>query len=159
KLPISVRNMDRPPEVSFRRDVEAALTKAGCNAGTCHGSPTGKNGFRLSLRGSDPAFDWVSLTRNVLGRRVDRLRPESSLMLLKSLGQVPHGGGSRLEKSSRSYRLLHTWIAAGTPDHRSSRTHPDRLEILPRERELRGDADRQQLIVTARFADGSIADV
>ena len=151
--------MDRPPEVSFRCDVEAALTKAGCNAGTCHGSPTGKNGFRLSLRGYDPTLDYASLTRDVLGRRVDRLRPESSLMLLKALGQVPHGGGSRLEKSSRSYRFLHTWLATGTPDHRTAQTHPERLEVLPPGRELRGGGDRQQLIVAARFADGSITDV
>ena len=32
-------------------DVVPVLTRAGCNAGTCHGTPTGKNGFRLSLRG------------------------------------------------------------------------------------------------------------
>src|SRR5436189_196726 len=37
--------------VSFRDEVVPALTKAGCSAGTCHGTPTGKGGFRLSLQG------------------------------------------------------------------------------------------------------------
>ena len=39
--------------ISFRTDVIAALSRAGCNSGACHGSPQGKNGFRLSLRGFD----------------------------------------------------------------------------------------------------------
>ena len=40
--------------VSFRNEVIAALNVGGCNSGACHGTPTGKNGFRLSLRGYDP---------------------------------------------------------------------------------------------------------
>jgi hypothetical protein len=42
---------------SFVQDVQPALSKMGCNAGTCHGSKDGKNGFKLSLRGYDPLFD------------------------------------------------------------------------------------------------------
>ncbi|MCX7429510.1 MAG: hypothetical protein NTY17_00610, partial [Planctomycetia bacterium] len=38
------------PEVpSFRRDVMPVFFRAGCNAGTCHGSARGKDGFMLSL--------------------------------------------------------------------------------------------------------------
>ena len=44
--------------------------------GACHGNLNGKGGFRLSLRGDDPAFDLASLTRDALGRRVDLLHPE-----------------------------------------------------------------------------------
>ena len=69
--------------VSFARDVVPALTKAGCNAGACHGSPTGKNGFRLSLRGYDPALDIHTLTRELGGRRIDRIDPTRSLVLAK----------------------------------------------------------------------------
>src|SRR5436190_13090764 len=46
------------PPVSFKQDIEPLLTRAGCNAGACHGTPQGKNGFRLSLRGYDPAIDY-----------------------------------------------------------------------------------------------------
>ena len=64
---------DKP--VSFRREVMAVLSKAGCNQGACHGNQQGKNGFRLSLRGADPAADYASLTHDQFGRRVDRLTP------------------------------------------------------------------------------------
>src|SRR5205085_5717743 len=131
----------------------AVLVKAGCNAGTCHGSPNGKNGFRLSLRGNDPVADYLSLTRDVLARRVDPGQPEASLLLLKPLGQAPHGGGVRLAPSGRSYHLLHQWVAAGVPDD-PGQPALQKLEVFPAERELRGHADRQQLAVLGRFADG-----
>ncbi|MFT5095899.1 MAG: hypothetical protein ACI93T_004759, partial [Porticoccaceae bacterium] len=43
---------------SFRNHVLAVLAKAGCNSGACHGALAGKGGFRLSLRGFDPATDY-----------------------------------------------------------------------------------------------------
>src|SRR5438270_8031541 len=52
---------DESGPVSFVRQVLPVLTRQGCNAGSCHGTPTGKNGFRLSLRGYDPALDIASL--------------------------------------------------------------------------------------------------
>src|SRR5262245_18845355 len=55
--------------VSFRNEIMAVLSKAGCNQGACHGNQNGKNGFKLSLRGEDAAFDFKSLTRDTFGRR------------------------------------------------------------------------------------------
>src|SRR5262249_2330000 len=72
---VRVEGMETPQPVSFARHVIPALTKAGCNAGACHGTPTGKNGFRLSLRGYDPALDYFSLTREFDGRRVHVQEP------------------------------------------------------------------------------------
>src|SRR5438552_6942691 len=83
--------------VDFRTDVIAALSRAGCNQGACHGSPQGKNGFRLSLRGFDPDVDLHTLTRGDMGRRVDKLQPENSLFLLKGTGRTTHQGGVRLQ--------------------------------------------------------------
>ncbi|PYL00886.1 MAG: hypothetical protein DME19_03600 [Verrucomicrobia bacterium] len=48
--------------VSFRNEVVAVLSKAGCSAGTCHGNKNGKGGFKLSLRGQDPDVDYIALT-------------------------------------------------------------------------------------------------
>ena len=62
------------------------LSKAGCNAGCCHGSFQGKSGFRLSLFGYDPAKDFAALTRDNLGRRVNTVDPDESLLLLKATG-------------------------------------------------------------------------
>src|SRR5579871_7020632 len=70
--------------VSFRNEVMAVLTRGGCNQGACHGNQNGKNGFKLSLRGQDPSFDFESLTHDTLGRRTDRLSPSDSLMLMKA---------------------------------------------------------------------------
>src|SRR5690349_7932923 len=58
-----------PPLPSFRNDVMAVLSKAGCNAGTCHGNKIGKAGFKLSLRGENPEADFLALTRDAFGRR------------------------------------------------------------------------------------------
>src|SRR5471030_1821493 len=94
--------------VDFRTDVVAALSRAGCNQGACHGAPQGKNGFRLSLRGFDPSLDFYTLTRAESGRRVDRLRPENSLFLLKGTGRTSHQGGVRLRPDDAAYRVLLT---------------------------------------------------
>src|SRR5215471_19536012 len=91
--------------VSFRNNVMAVLSRAGCNQGACHGNQNGKNGFKLSLRGEDPDFDLISLTRNTHGRRLNPLDPSNSLVLLKATAAVPHEGGRRFPVGSLEYAL------------------------------------------------------
>src|SRR5262245_37921122 len=67
--------------VTFERDVMAVLSKAGCNLGACHGNQDGKGGFKLSLRGEDPAADYAALLRQADQRRVNVLDPDASLLL------------------------------------------------------------------------------
>ena len=110
------RRRARPEPISFRTGVIAALNVGGCNSGACHGTPSGKNGFKLSLRGYDPAADYLQLTRDVLGRRTDRQGPESALILRKALGRVPHEGGVRFPPSSLPGQVLHAWLAEGLQD-------------------------------------------
>src|SRR5947209_1892044 len=88
-------------KVTLRNDVMAVLSKGGCNQGACHGNQNGKNGFKLSLRGEDPVWDEAALTRDMLARRVNRLHPEESLLLLKASAKVPHEGGQRFPVNSR----------------------------------------------------------
>src|SRR6185295_2035035 len=90
-LSITVKDASSPP-VRFVRDVEPVLSKAGCNQGTCHGSAQGKNGFKLSLRGYDPEFDYEALINDLSGRRFNRVNVDDSLMLLKPTAEVPHEG-------------------------------------------------------------------
>src|SRR5215469_13254536 len=59
-------------KVDFERHIMGLLGRMGCNSGSCHGSFQGKGGFRLSLFGYDPEFDYTALTRDVQGRRIDR---------------------------------------------------------------------------------------
>ena len=101
--------------VTFIRDVLPAMNKVGCSSGTCHGAAKGKNGFKLSLRGYDPEFDYQSLLYDMSGRRFNRADPARSLMLAKPTMQVPHEGGLRLDPGGRYYNLILDWIRAGVP--------------------------------------------
>src|SRR5262249_60490185 len=123
--------------VSFVREVLPVLTRQGCNAGSCHGSPSGKNGFRLSLRGYDPALDIATLTREAAGRRPHRLAPEASLILLKGTARIPHEGGRRLEPGDAAYTLLPRWVAQGGHDHPAAPPRPGRPDPAPSARTLR----------------------
>src|SRR5436189_2902666 len=115
--PSFARGADEPaPATSFRTDVIAALSRVGCNSGACHGSPQGKNGFRLSLRGQDPDLDYATLTKEIGGRRVNRQAPDDSLMLLKGSGRVSHGGGQLFGRDSAAYRAIAKWIGEGAKD-------------------------------------------
>src|SRR5262249_40602709 len=92
---LTVKDVNRAEHVRFRHELIAALNVGGCTSGACHGTPSGKNGFKLSLRGYDPAADHLQLTRDVLARRTNRHLPEASLIYQKALGRVPHEGGQR----------------------------------------------------------------
>src|SRR5664279_1342552 len=61
--------------VTFLRDVAPILNKVGCTSGTCHGAAKGKNGFKLSLRGYDPQYDYEALLYDLSGRRFNRAEP------------------------------------------------------------------------------------
>ncbi|MFM8272726.1 MAG: DUF1549 domain-containing protein, partial [Gemmata sp.] len=154
--PSLARAADAEP-VPFRTDVIAALSRAGCNSGACHGSPQGKNGFRLSLRGQDPDLDLATLTKELGGRRVNRQAPEDSLVLLKGAGRVAHGGGQLFGVESVAYRTVARWIAQGAKDDRPSPLV--RLEVTPGGRRLGPANPGAQLRAIAHFADGAARDV
>ena len=129
----------------FEHEVLPALTKAGCNQGACHGTPTGKDGFRLSLRGYDPVLDYQSLAREIGHRRVNPFDPESSLLLLKGTGSVPHQGGKRFSPGDPTYQVLRDWIAEGLRPEPGDLPKPVRLEVLPSDRVLDLPSESQQL--------------
>lgn len=135
----------------------AVLARAGCNQGACHGNLNGKGGLRLSLRGEDPAGDYLTLTRDSFARRVDPIRPDDSLLLLKAAGGVPHEGGVRFARDSREYRIIRGWIAGGMPD--SGPVPLADLRVAPTEAFVVAPADHVSLRATARLADGTTRDV
>src|SRR5690606_33648560 len=112
-IPVRVTNRAAPRHIEFESEVLVALSKQGCNSGACHGSPSGKGGFRLSLRAFDMKLDQFTLIHEEFGRRVNTLDPEQSLLLLKPLMNVSHGGGKQLRKSDVAYSILLDWIATG----------------------------------------------
>src|SRR4029077_4938770 len=104
--PVKVPKTGGPITYSFRNHVIPLMAKVGCNSGACHGALAGKGGLKLSLRGFAPALDHFVLTRQVLGRRVDTVEPNRSLVLQKPTLAVPHGGGQKLEPGSLDYQVL-----------------------------------------------------
>nr|NIP96430.1 S-layer protein [Akkermansiaceae bacterium] len=144
--------------VSFPNEVVPILTRHGCNGGGCHGKAEGQNGFKLSLLGYEPWNDHEYLVMESRGRRIFRAAPEHSLFLLKGTGDLPHQGGSRLEKNGDDYQLLVRWIKQGLSYGPEEDPVVERIEVAPRESLSRPHA-AQQLRVTAFFNDGSTRDV
>lgn len=155
---VKVENMGEPSPVSFRHDVMPALSQAGCNTGACHGTPTGKGGFRLSLRGYLPDEDYEVLSREIAGRRVDAFAPDNSMILRKPLGELAHEGGVRLNRDTKSFEFLRDWIAEGLKDDPDSPAAVS-LEIVPGNRVLNEPARTQQIVSRVTFADGTSRDV
>lgn len=132
--------------IDFPNDVLPHLTRLGCNAGSCHGSATGQKGFKLSLLGYDPAWDYAAITRELRGRRVDLAEPEQSLLLRKPTRALPHGGGKAMAPDSEAYRVIADWLRAGAPFRSSNPVELSRLSAEPGK-------------VTAHYSDGSTRDV
>ena len=129
--PLAVQDVAIVPPVSFRRDVMPVFMRAGCNAGSCHGSARGKDGFRLSLFGFDPEGDYFRLTRELGYRRVNLAVPDDSLVLQKALGAVPHTGGKRFEPSSEYARTMLAWLKAGVRNDPPTVPTVENIEISP----------------------------
>ena len=144
--------------VSFTREIVPVLSSAGCSDIRCHGAPSGKGGFRLSLWGSDHEFDYLRLAREAFGRRTNAIDPAESLLLKKPLARIPHVGGRRFEQDSHAAELLRRWQAQGL-SHDKDAVALSSLEVTPSRRVLRSPAQDQQLAVSATYADGSIEDV
>ena len=157
-VPVRVGGLGAAPAVSFVKDVEPALSKMGCNAGTCHGAAQGKVGFKLSLRGYDPLYDHRALTDDLEARRFNRAAPDRSLMLLKPAGGVPHVGGVLCQPGEPYYELVKAWIADGARlDLQTPRVAS--LEIFPKDPIVPRLGMKQQFAAVATFTDGSKRDV
>jgi hypothetical protein len=157
-IPVTVTGCKTEEPVNFSRDVEAVLTKSGCNQGACHGASLGRGGFRLSLRGFDPAFDHSQIVQSAEGRRVVLGQPERSILLLKPSLAMEHGGGERLKTDSAGYALLKAWLEDGAPEPAATDPHVLNLEAWPPQR-LMVPGEKQQVTVRAHWADGRITDV
>ncbi|QDU92578.1 DUF1549 domain-containing protein [Lignipirellula cremea] len=112
-IPLFLLTLSLAAPPGFAADIEPVLTRAGCNAGACHGAAAGRGGFRLSLYGSRPADDYHAIVRELAGRRINLAAPEQSLVVRKPTLELQHEGGLRLDDPGRD--LLLAWIAAGAP--------------------------------------------
>ncbi|MEW6303108.1 MAG: DUF1549 and DUF1553 domain-containing protein [Verrucomicrobiota bacterium] len=144
--------------LDFRTRILPILTKAGCNAGACHGAAVGQGGFKLSLLGYDPVQDHLNITRELGGRRVDVESPGDSLLLRKPTRHLDHEGGRRIKRDSEEHRILQRWIAAGAP-YGPADLRVARIVVEPADSLLRETNRTVQLRVTAHLSDGTREDV
>ncbi len=143
--------------VDFNNEIMPVFTKAGCNAGACHGAAIGRGGLRLSLYGGDPKADYEAVVRELEGRRVNLAHPEKSLIVLKPTRRLRHGGGRRLFRDDEGTKLLLQWIEQGAKHTKSRKLA--RVDISPRKHVAKNLKDFTQLKTTAHFSDGTKRDV
>jgi mono/diheme cytochrome c family protein len=158
EVPVRVSGVNRADRADFVHDVNPVLSRLGCNQGTCHGSLQGKNGFKLSLRGYDPLFDVRALTDELASRRVNVAAPDSSLMLLKPTGAVPHVGGQLFAPGEPYYETIRAWIADGARLDLST-PRVTSIAVSPANPVILRIGGRQQMRVVATYADGTTRDV
>jgi len=156
---VTVKGSGVAEPLRFRTDVLPVLTRAGCNSGKCHGAAAGKDGFRLSLFGYDPAGDYFRITREAGGRRVNLATPDDCLLVNKALGRVPHTGGQRIEPDSEGHRLLLRWLEAGATRDPADTPRPVAIEVFPKSIVFARTGDTHRVVVRARFSDGTDRDV
>src|SRR5262249_30226496 len=157
-VPVKVKDakLDRP--ISFKLDVMPVFMKAGCNVGSCHGAARGKDGFRLSLFGFDPDGDYHRLSREMNGRRINLAEIHDSLILEKGAGRVPHTGGTRFKEDSNLYQTLVRWLDSGAPSDPPNVPRPLAVDLYPKNAVLDGKGTTQQMVVRAKYSDGSERD-
>ncbi|TWT94605.1 DUF1549 domain-containing protein [Stieleria varia] len=158
QIPLTVSQTGVAREISFASQVVPIFTKLGCNGGGCHGKIAGQNGFRLSLLGFEPHVDHKHLIAHSLGRRVSVAAPDRSLLLQKSIGTVPHGGGQRMDADSYEYRLLRRWILQGMPYGDENQRVVESIDVFPPHRRVAAGSS-QQLSVIATYTDGTREDI
>ena len=144
--------------VDFENEVQPLLTRYGCNSGGCHGKASGQNGFKLSLFGFDNQADYEEIVLHARGRRINVAIPEQSLLLLKSIGAVPHGGGTRFAPTSEAYNLLRQWIYDGAPAASPAAPRLITIRVEPQER-LMQSGEQVPLRVLATYSDQNEKDV
>jgi hypothetical protein len=144
---VEVKGVTKPVPLNFEDEVIPILTKAGCNAGGCHGKAEGQNGFKLSVFGFDPQLDFQSLTMDGRGRRVSTANPDESLLLLKGTAKLPHGGGKRLEPGSLHYRRLARWLKEGARFGAGAPAHLTAIEVEPAQQILAPKSNQQLRVV------------
>ena len=155
---VTVSGLNQMYAPDFIRDVNPVISQLGCNAGTCHGSKDGKNGFKLSLRGYDALVDARAFGDDHAARRVNFASPDDSLMLLKATGAVPHLGSAVTDIGSHYYNIIRQWIANGAQVNMAA-SRVTRIELFPQNPEIQNIGAHQQMRVVAHYDDGSQRDV
>ena len=154
----SKQNISRSSDrVDFENDLIPIFTKFGCNAGACHGSAAGRGEFKLSLFGGNPQADYEAIVRQLAGRRINLMRPEESLVILKPTAQISHGGRQVLNEDGEGAQLLRNWVQQGA--RYETLRQLERVEISPQRQVIVNLETPIQLKANAHFSNSTTEDV
>ncbi|MFK7735414.1 MAG: DUF1549 and DUF1553 domain-containing protein [Pirellulaceae bacterium] len=156
---IEVQDASTSKPTSFHLDIMPVLTRTGCNTGSCHGAARGKDGFRLSLFGFDPAGDHQRITREIGIRRINLAIPDQSLVYLKAIGGVPHSGGKRMEPDSVYAKTLLNWLEGGAKTDNETPPTCTKVDLFPTQAVLEGEGAKQRMVAVAHYSDGTTRDI
>jgi len=186
KTHVTVKNSKTDANLGFETAITPILVKYGCTGSACHGAPEGQGKFKLSFFGYEAQKDWETIVKGTEGRRVDLKNPMQSLFLRKPTNLAGHGGGKRFAPDGPEAKVFAAWLRAGAPfkpkavqtalnGTRKSGTQlvslgapepknvaPPRilsLDVIPGVRLIRQTNSKHQLIVMAKYSDGSERDV
>jgi len=159
KAAVTVKDGTKDRAISFRLDCMPVFMRGGCNQGGCHGAARGKDGFRTSLFGMDPAGDFIRITREMPGRRINLAIPEESSLIEKAVGAVPHSGNQCFEPDSAYNKVLLEWITNGAQDDSPEVAKVTGIEMFPKQIVMEGKGGTQQFTVRATYSDGTDRDV
>ena len=143
---------------SFASDVMPLFDKYGCNAAGCHAAQAGKNGFKLSLFGEFPDSDYMFITSAMAGRRINKIEPSQSLILLKPTASVSHKGGKKFQVGSADYNMLLAWISRGAPWGWDKLPRLVSIQVSP-DKLILQKGQSGALSVMATYADGTQKDI
>ncbi|MCP4173015.1 MAG: DUF1553 domain-containing protein [Fuerstiella sp.] len=150
-------SVDADDRIDFDTQIVPTITKAGCNVAACHGAAAGRGGLKLSLWGLNPKADHDAIVRELEGHRVNLIRPEESLLLLKATGELDHEGEDALTGAPQGTERLLEWIAGGARRNNSRKLAHLKVSPVSPVSAARGDVI--PLRVSAEFDDGTTSDV
>jgi hypothetical protein len=176
QVKLTARNTKTNNRLFFETAITPILIKGGCTGSGCHGAPNGQAGFKLSFFGYETDKDWTAIVKGNNGRRLNFSDPSKSSFLMKPAGTVFHRGGKRFQPDGPEARVITAWIKAGAPFLPGKTAKADRgtrlasipatafaslesVRVLPDTRMIREASSRHQLVVMAKYSDGSEADV
>jgi hypothetical protein len=184
-----VKNNKTDANLGFETAITPILVKNGCTGSACHGAPQGQGGLKLSFFGYEAQKDWDTIVKGESGRRIDLKTPMQSLFLRKPANLTGHGGGKRFAPDGPEARVFAAWLRAGAPykpkavmQAQAETSKPglklvafggepkpepkaalapriESIDVIPGTRLIRQPNSKHQLIVMAKYTDGSERDV
>ena len=185
KAKLTVKNSKTDANLGFETAITPILVKNGCTGSACHGAPQGQGGLKFSFFGYESQKDWDTIVKGANGKRVDLKNPMQSLFFRKPTNLAGHGGGKRFDPNGPEARVFAAWLKAGAPfkpkavqqaeaaqksglklaglggDAAKTVATPKitSLDVIPGSRLIKQANSKHQIIVLAKYSDGSERDV